>query len=514
MLPILAAVLLATSCSKDGDSNVVNNPVPIVTPINVNPDATSETFTITVVKGGSLSKATVADDGTNLTQQFIDGDVLVISGNGLSTTIETILTLQSTNEDKTEVVFSGLIHYAGSKNASNLTTLNAVLRNTSSEHPNSGTALAANEIHQVASLAEGFEKYGYLTATDFEYKGNETSITLIQNTAFLEILVPETVKSVNVNRHIYPVSVGKCYFAVANGTEIVSNLLKSARTVSVADGKVVKTINRMSGVDALPGIFSVGEGKQVFFSKGNLQYQVGSSPAAWRFAEHQYDICHKDGDNVGFDYSDWIGKWTDLFGWVGESSDFEGVAMYGVSTSSNNGDYGTSKTESLKAGDWGNVFGEGSPWHTLTCDHTATDARYYLFNRRTNASDKYGVANVCGVQGLIILPDEWTLPEGCTFTNGESIGDGADYYETINSIDADKWVLMEANGAVFLPAAGCRNGTDVDDVGDNGRFWSSSPFGGNTADSAWSIYFNSGYVSLRGFDNRTFGLSVRLVRPL
>jgi len=61
--------------------------------------------------------------------------------------------------------------------------------------------------------------------------------------------------------------------------------------------------------------FSVSESKQVYFSKGNLQYNPKNE--TWRFAENQWDVCHQSGDNVGEDYASWQGddKWTDLFGW-------------------------------------------------------------------------------------------------------------------------------------------------------------------------------------------------------
>lgn len=64
---------------------------------------------------------------------------------------------------------------------------------------------------------------------------------------------------------------------------------------------------------------------------------------------------------------------------------------------------------------------------------------------------------------------------------------------------------------VFLPAAGYRNGTDVNDVGDNGNYWSSSA---NDENNAWNLYFNSGNVNPANNDNRNYGQSVRLVRSL
>lgn len=50
----------------------------------------------------------------------------------------------------------------------------------------------------------------------------------------------------------------------------------------------------------LPGLFSVSEGRQVRFSKGNLQYQA--STGTWRFAEHQYDYVGRDNEKISETY--------------------------------------------------------------------------------------------------------------------------------------------------------------------------------------------------------------------
>ena len=66
---------------------------------------------------------------------------------------------------------------------------------------------------------------------------------------------------------------------------------------------------------------------------------------------------------------------------------------------------------------------------------------------------------------------------------------------------------------MFLPAAGFRYGADVSDVGGYGYYWSSSPYAGY-ADLAWRISFYSGYLFPVDLDDRRYGQSVRLVRPL
>ena len=67
---------------------------------------------------------------------------------------------------------------------------------------------------------------------------------------------------------------------------------------------------------------------------------------------------------------------------------------------------------------------------------------------------------------------------------------------------------MEANGAVFLPAAGRRGGTGVGYVGSDGYYWSSSA---NDSYDASYLYFYGSNVYTYG-NYRNYGHSVRLVR--
>ena len=68
---------------------------------------------------------------------------------------------------------------------------------------------------------------------------------------------------------------------------------------------------------------------------------------------------------------------------------------------------------------------------------------------------------------------------------------------------------MESAGAVFLPAAGYRDGTDVDYVGSAGYYWSATPY---DASNAYELYFNSYSLNPPRDDGRYRGQSVRLVR--
>lgn len=62
--------------------------------------------------------------------------------------------------------------------------------------------------------------------------------------------------------------------------------------------------------------------------------------------------------------------------------------------------------------------------------------------------------------------------------------------------------------AVFLPAAGNRNGTSVNNVGSNGNYWSSTANGTN---NAYNLNFNSSNFNPSNNNNRYNGNSVRLV---
>ena len=273
--------------------------------------------------------------------------------------------------------------------------------------------------------------------------------------------------------------------------------------------------------------FSVSETKKVYFSQGNLQYQA--SAGTWRFAENQWDFVGTQtprygssggtvngSDNANF--SETYEGWIDLFCWgtSGWNSGANAYQPYSTSASHSDyypgGDYTNNLTGSYANADWGvynaisNGGNQAGQWRTLTIDEW-----YYVINTRANASSKYGVASVNGVNGLILLPDEWTLPDGLVFTSGVADDNGSEYYATVNSYTASEWAKMETNGAVFLPAAGSRYGRGVDHVGSESGYWSSSV--DDSDRYAGYLRIVSYHVSTGGF-YRGSGLSVRLVQEV
>jgi len=103
---------------------------------------------------------------------------------------------------------------------------------------------------------------------------------------------------------------------------------------------------------------------------------------------------------------------------------------------------------------------------------------------------------------MILLPDEWTLPDGLTFNSGN--------YST-NVYTEDQWNQMESHGAVFLPKAGYRSGVDCYSLNNAGCYWSSTK---RSTQDAFVLHFENSYDE----DNPSYpyqcGLSVRLIRDL
>lgn len=72
------------------------------------------------------------------------------------------------------------------------------------------------------------------------------------------------------------------------------------------------------------------------------------------------------------------------------------------------------------------------------------------------------------VNGVILLPDNWS-------SSYYSLSDASIWSVSfyINNISQSDWTSkLEANGAVFLPAAGYRGETYVSNVGSYGNYWS------------------------------------------
>lgn len=240
------------------------------------------------------------------------------------------------------------------------------------------------------------------------------------------------------------------------------------------------------------GIFSISETATIAFSSGNLQYHPESKK--WRFAENQYDFVGEDNKNISSNYDGWI----DLFGW--------GTGANPANSSVDYNDYQTFV-------DWGtNKIGDDDPnqWRTLSRDEWD-----YILYKRKNAELLKGIAQVAGINGLILLPDGWSCPADITFKNGFFTDANADYpstqYNLHQSFTKEEWQKLEQSNAVFLPNAGIRRGDVYPNEVYYGCYWSKSE---NYTYDAWFIYIFD-YAAFTDTDeNRCVGRSVRLVKDL
>ena len=275
-----------------------------------------------------------------------------------------------------------------------------------------------------------------------------------------------------------------------DNTTIIKTLTKnSSATFSATEAMVMPEQEVAADVYQGIGVFSVAAGKTVTFSPGNLQYHPANNE--WRFAENQTDYIGAANKNISSTYNGWL----DLFGWSTSATNF------GVSISEDDDDYSGSFV------DWGtNKIGNDAPntWRTLTFD----EWDYVVFDR-PNASSLCGVAQVNGVNGLILLPDNWTCPSGVTFKSGFHSKSGDEYYAAYQTFSAEQWSKLESAGAVFLPAAGRRDGSIMVNVRYDGLYCSATGGSYYTV----GIFFSSRYAGV-SFQGRSRGQSVRLVKDL
>ena len=318
--------------------------------------------------------------------------------------------------------------------------------------------------------------------------------------------------------------------ALANPGYIFSNWTENGSVVSTnatytftvnADRILVANFSRNVPTGAINGLFTINSnGDQVFFSQGNLQYRA--STYTWRFATNQWDyvgtqtpdyygyvggtINGSDNQYISNSYSGWI----DLFGWGTSGYSHGAVCYHPYDTYGTNaayyayGDIIWDLDDKTGKADWGynpiiNGGNQENQWRTL-----GETEWNYVFNTRTTTSGiRYAKAKVNNVNGIILLPDDWTTSI-YTLNNAN----GGNYSN--NTITAYDWTnILEANGAVFLPATGYRGGTSVNYVNNIGYYWSAS-----TANSerACNIRFNNSVVQSSTMEERCLGLSVRLVR--
>ncbi|MBO7142108.1 MAG: hypothetical protein J6V76_03250 [Bacteroidales bacterium] len=425
-LSFFALMLLATSCKKDNN----NEPVPIV----IDYDTVPYTFTVDIipmqdkVEGVELKTAFAPGDKIQITNPHVLYEPLIIPVDG--------------HEGKTSATFSGQMKIKKDLDISSGFALTAALRNGADY--NNGKPFV--DVQKFNSLAEGVKKYSYWASENVAFNNNVASFSLTQSTVFVDFYMPKvqvtfkkgnayTNKIVDVNQ----------FFAVPFGYTIEVADFKFEKSLDDQDKSFYK-ISALTPEGCLPGLFSASADKYVYFSKGTLQYRA--MDGAWRLSPQQYDKCFTNGTDVGEYYVDWLGedKWTDLFWWGGwvegmnpKVATFDDVE-YNLPVDANGG---------LTA-----PCAMGAMWTVLD-----NDEWYYILEERPDAEQKRGGAFIDNIKGFVILPDEWTTPDGLKdFEAKYEVEHEAD---VPNKYTKDEWAKMESAGAVFIPIIGQLYGTLV-----------------------------------------------------
>ena len=515
---LMPAMLLTTACSND--DAIINNE-------NTIKKGYTLPVTVNVTRQGDDGATRASLNETTHKLEFSTGDQLFVSGEDVSDggagKFAGTLTWQSggtfSGTILTEHEYSGtadaLFTAGGSSTTATLLPYRYGTYDYLSFKRNNGydavlIQTAAKSIVTSKKLAVeqlSLESGSYTSGTGFTLRPLNAILNFTIGTSWVKYPVEVKLKdnvSLTISGNVTTSSSGLATFAVGvSGTTDLNglSLTVDGNDITLANSSKVLEAGKIYNIIRIPwsinGLFSVSATKKVVFSKGNLRCMKSGGSWAWSFFSNQYDYYNAYNEN----------NW-DKFCWVGASGALNSEPdKWGISTSTANTDFGTNADDKLKS-DWGYRIGTG--WRTPTNDEWT-----YLLNTRDGATSKYGFATVKGVNGIIILPDVFVDPsKNMNEDTDDFVGKAtSNYGYNKNVYDSDGWALMEAAGAVFLPAAGDRYGVDFYDAGTDGYYWSSTA--APTSDFSNAHLMSFGSNSLRIGDkklSRGYGLSVRLVR--
>lgn len=563
-LPLVAAVLFATSCSKDdGNDNSVVTDIntttePTTEPSTAAPEPTNTVqvevdengvpyipFSITVGKENeSLSKVwmqTDPDAANYFKLTFSDYDRIRITGTNI--TGDLVLT---TGKDEVTATFEGKLSGTGVTTLTATTPLTATLYsdNNVGIFKNPGTPLTEPKLYTGEyAFSHAVQESSYLTKS-FTF-GSSGTIKLEEKTAFVKVKLNFFPARVYVDyggeTYTFDVpgnrmssNVHNPTIAVPDGAKVRASFLKNEKTIDVSDGIILYNVSRSLPNNCIPVTFSISDNEQVFFSESNLLYRLSETGGFDMVDYGQYTVgSYKDGTAIGENYSKVSSGYADLFGW-GTWVDNHAGSTTPKSTSTTYSDYlwtttdndGTVEPHARAAEFW-------DDWFTLSADEWD-----YLLNKRKMANPeclRYVRASIKDgekiIPGLILFPDATMWATNDIVANAFKSSCGIESYTESfsNCINKDDWTWFcmffnDVNDAgsnlVFLPAAGYRNGTTItyNATGDDvvGLYWASEQNGGN----GYALVFDKDEVKVT---NTTFhsisllkslGCSVRLVHAL
>ena len=190
------------------------------------------------------------------------------------------------------------------------------------------------------------------------------------------------------------------------------------------------------------------------------------------------------------------------------------ICNIGATTPEGYGDYyAWGETETKTYYDWGTykwMTSGQSSWKYVNkyqCADNETSACWY--NGSTFIGDGKTTLELSDDVAHVKWGGSWRMPtmtefkeleENCTWT-----------WTTQNGVNGYKVTSNKNGNSIFLPAAGYRINSLLDDAGSGGHYWSSTLYG-NGSFTAKGLYFISSYRET-GNHGRTPGRSVRAVCP-
>ena len=283
---------------------------------------------------------------------------------------------------------------------------------------------------------------------------NPTYVRLDNNTKWFYIMVPiNMVDGLNdLCMEVYD-NYGNMMRKCLKG----QNIVKRNKMYTVDMGALACQYAASSFIDADVSIDATHSMK---LSSGNLQYNP--KDAIWRIAANQWDTVGKTNNEKIVNGAN-CDEFIDLFGYG--TSGYNN--MYGYLHTSNDADYPTGDICKTQY-DWGKyntiLSGSNTTGHAKGAFFTWTyNQTAYMLNTRTTGSTLNGVAdarfaaaNVNGINGVLIFPDEYTHPAGVALPDKNSINQNNGLKYSANTYSAADMAKMEAAGVAFLPSCGIR----------------------------------------------------------
>ncbi len=486
ILPVVAAVLLATSCSKDDDGNINSVDTPQTTDANIpTPEQPAEQaktvkipFSVKVDGGESLSKityvATPIEEGSdkvywNKVSRTFDDDDLSTGEHPISLTVKgaaegsgiTESTIPLTKGTDGKYYFEGDIEVSSEKVADfNGETGIALV----GEFSVTGTALPTSSVESLAALMASCS-HTYKTK-DGDFTSKSTSITLYDRNVYLAVQMSKL-------QHVLDVKIGdaalsdcklnsdgQVWIALEGGKSVATNFLSKSAS-EVAAGHIY-TIDRSGFVDL--GI---------------------SGGILW--------ADHNIGATNPWDYGDYY-----AWGETDTKTDYS-WSTYRYGSASN------ALTKYCNNSSFGNyVFADS---YTVLGKYTITEGEEPVDDDIAHVKDsKWSMPTTADFAALNNSCHwVWTAKYDDKTYNGE---DAAGYI-VYKKKSSGEYSLSDAH--IFLPAAGYRYGADLYDAGSGGTYWSSSLYT-DLPSRAYDLTFLSSRVNAQYSSPRDSGQSVRAVR--